>query len=334
MTDQASPIADSQAEFQKLWRLESIFMPSARRARDSAYQNGKARRFVHYTTAENALKIIKSKRIWMRNTNCMADFREVQHGFEILNKFFLDQAKVDAFNQALEACAPGAAQEAIRLFNGWWNDVRLNTYIASLSEHEDSEDLHGRLSMWRAFGGNTARVAIILNIPAASEAGAALNVAFNPVTYLNEQEVHTELDQVIQNIRNENAFLKTIGRPDLINYVFHMLISGAVCLKHEGFREEREWRAIYSPNRSPSPLMQSDIEVVNGVPQTVYKVPLDASVSNALAGIDVSRIVDRLIVGPSPYPWVMYSAFAQALTEAGVQNAPTRVWTSGIPIRS
>jgi Protein of unknown function (DUF2971) len=324
------------AQQQSVWpRLESIFLPSARRARDNIYQpDGNHRRFVHYTTAEAALKIIQTKRLWMRNTNCMADFREVQHGFEILNRFFSDKGKSDAFNQALESCSPGAAQEAITLFNGWWNDVRLNTYIACFSEHDQSEDLHGRLSMWRAFGGNTARVAMVLKIPADSPAGTTLNVLFNPVTYLSEPELHAELDQVIQNINRENAFLKTINRIDLITSVFYMLIGGAVCLKHEGFREEREWRAIYSPNRSPSALMQPSIEVVNGVPQTVYKVPIDASVSQALADIDISNIVERLIVGPSAYPWVMYSAFSRALADAGVPNADARVWTSGIPIRS
>lgn len=100
------------------------------------------------------------------------------------------------FTQALEACSPGSAQEAINLFNGWLPDIRLNTYIASLSEHDDSEDLHGRLSMWRAFGGNTARVAVVLKIPALSGGAAALNVMFSPVAYLNQPEVHAVLDSV------------------------------------------------------------------------------------------------------------------------------------------
>jgi hypothetical protein len=50
-------------------------------------------RFVHYTTAEAALKIISSKRVWMRNTQCMIDFREVQHEFEMLLGFFCGQGK-------------------------------------------------------------------------------------------------------------------------------------------------------------------------------------------------------------------------------------------------
>ncbi len=54
-------------------RLESIFMPYARRQRDKFYDSGAkpAARFVHYTSAEAAFKIIESKRVWMRNTTCM-----------------------------------------------------------------------------------------------------------------------------------------------------------------------------------------------------------------------------------------------------------------------
>src|SRR5690348_11175020 len=219
-------------------RAEGIFMPSSKRARDQVYQNrAKPLRFVHYTTAESALKIIRSKRMWMRNTNCMADFREVQHGFEMLNNFFASQPKRDAFTQALEAFSPGAAQQAIQLFNTWWNDVRFNTYIVSLSEHDDAEDTHGRLSMWRAFpGGNLPRVAIVLNIPPQTPASDALSIMFNPVTYMNEQQVHAELDLVIKNIQTETAFLRTMPNFWVINFVFYMLIVGSLCSKHEGFR--------------------------------------------------------------------------------------------------
>ena len=112
-----------------------------------------------------------------------------------------------------------------------------------------------------------------------------------------------------------------------------MFIAGVTCLKHEGFHEEREWRAIYSPKRNPSPLMDFVIEVVGGVPQPVYKIPLDATVNPALATLDFARIFDRIIIGPSPYPWPMFEAFVEALTKSDVSDAAQRVSLSMIPIR-
>lgn len=334
MSDQGST-PNLTAEQIAAMRLEGIFMPHARSQRDKIYQNQeKPTRFVHYTSAEAALKIIRSKRIWMRNTNCMTDYREVQHGFDSLNSFFLDPTKRNAFTQALEACSPGSAQEAINLFNGWLPDIRLNTYIASLSEHDDSEDLHGRLSMWRAFGGNIARVAVVLKIPPFSDGATALNVIFSPVAYLNQPEVHTVLDTVTKNIIENRNFLQSINRPELIGYIFLMLVAGVACLKHEGFREEREWRAIYSPNRASSQFMESSTEIIGGVPQIVHQLPLDATKSQSIAELDLASMFDRLIIGPSPYPWVMYTAFVEALTATGVSNARDKVLASGIPIRT
>ena len=138
-------------------QLANIMMPRFMKQTRELFQREPGQthgRLVHYTTAETALKIIRTKRFWMRNTNCMSDFSEVQHGFEILNSFFSNEAKKESFTEAIDDCIPGVASEAIAAFSNSWSDIRLNSYIACLSEHQDSEDLNGRLSMWRAFGGS------------------------------------------------------------------------------------------------------------------------------------------------------------------------------------
>jgi hypothetical protein len=98
-------------------RLEGIFMPHATGRRDTLYTQQLG--FVHYTSAEAALNIINEKRLWLRNTTCMADYREVQHGSKILNNFFADQSKSKEFIETLDTSVPGIAQEAISFFNQW-----------------------------------------------------------------------------------------------------------------------------------------------------------------------------------------------------------------------
>jgi hypothetical protein len=331
--ERANPVVIPE-HLQLLMRLESIFMPYATQQRRTLYPNDASHtRFVHYTSAEAALNIIKSKRIWMRNTTCMSDYREVQHGFEILNRFFSDESKRNVFVMALDACVPGAAHDAITLFDQWWKDIRFNTYLASISEHDPKEDVHGRLSMWRAFGGNIARVALVFNVPWYTAGSLALNLIFSPVAYLTEAEAHAEVSAVVENIRNNRDFLRSTDRSIVVGTVFAMLMAGAVCLKHEGFHEEREWRVIYAPKRLASSLMESSTEIFGGVPQIVYKVPLDETVSDSLRDLDMYRMFDRVIIGPSAYPWAMYEAFTAALARAGIQDAEKRVFTSGIPIR-
>ena len=314
-------------------RLGSIFMPYAMKQLQAHYRDKAQARFVHYTSAESALSIIKSKRFWMRNTNCMSDYSEVQHGFDIVSRFFSDESKRNAFIKALDACVPGAAEEAINAFGQSWNDIRFNTYIASVSEHDDQEDRHGRLSMWRAFGGNVARVGIVLNVPLYTMATQPLNLLFSSVAYLSEDLTHKVLLEVIQNVTMNCNYLKTVDRKSVVMVIFAMLLAGIVCLKHEGFHEEREWRVIYAPKRAPSPLMESSTEVIGGIPQVVHKIPLDMSVSTSVADLDLPRMFDRLIIGPTPYPWPMGVAFIEALKQAGVADAENRVVASGIPIR-
>jgi len=325
-----------------LQRLEQIFMPYASGQREEACRRqtgaeaapGAFLRFAHYTSASAAISIIKEKRIWMRNTNCMSDYSEVHHGYTMLREFFAhtnpDREKLI---KAIDGCSPRAATEAINLFDGWFQDTSLNTYITSISEHDRSEDQHGRLSMWRAFGGNIARVAFVFKVPYFSSVTEALHVMFSPVAYLSQPAVHKLLQEVIENINRERVFLQSVDRPRFVGMIFAMLIAAVTCLKHEGFQEEREWRVIYSPKRQSSPLMHSVIKEVSGVPQPVYLLPLDVQVSPALADIELSSMFDRLIIGPSPYPWPMYEAFVAELSKSGVSDAGKRVFTSNIPIR-
>ena len=74
-------------------------------------------------------------------------------------------------------------------------------------------------------------------------------------------------------------------------------------------------------------------ETICGIPQIIYKIPLDKSASPKLEPLDFAVMFDRLIVGPSPYPWAMCEAFVDALTNAGVADAAERIRVSEIPLR-
>src|SRR5208283_5455148 len=234
--------------------------------------------------------------------------------------FFANKTKRDSFIKALDACSAGVAQQAIDMFDQWWNDTQFRTYVTSVSEHDDKEDLHGRLSMWRAYGGNPARVALVFRLPFFSAGATSLNLMFSPVAYLTNSESHDVLGRVIKNVQNNVDFLRSVDRQTIVLNIFSMLVAGVTCLKHEGFHEEREWRALYNPLRVQSALMEGVTEVIGGVPQRIYKIPLDKAVSDALSDLDLVNIFDRLIIGPCPYPWAMYEAFTDVLTQAGLQN--------------
>lgn len=307
-------------------------MPSSRKRRDEFYKGAPNAKFVHYTTAEAALSIIKTKRIWMRNTTCMSDFREIHHGRGMLEKHFIHTNAIKEFGAAVDKYAPGVAAEAFELFDSWWTDTQINTYITSISEHDEKENEHGRLSMWRAFGGTSPRVAIVLNLPWLPNGSLNLNIHLSPVIYHDESDICNELKQILENLEKNGDFLKTVSKDEIKGSIFTMLMTSVICAKHEGFREEREWRAVYMPMKSPSKLMESEISVINGLPQVVYKIPLDRNSHIELDDLDFANLFDRLIIGPTQFPVAMAEAFNNELLKIGVK-AP-KISISGIPIRT
>ena len=91
---------------------------------------------------------------------------------------------------------------------------------------------------------------------------------------------------------------------------------------------------MYFPTMWNSPLMTSEIKVIGGVPQKIFKLPLDANIDATIAHLDLPFIFERLIIGPTEYPWPMFEAFSDALTHIGVQEAHKKVFISNIPIRT
>src|SRR5207248_2316854 len=128
-----------------------------------------------------------------------------------------------------------------------------------------------------------------------------------------EEEAHGVLATVVDNIQTHREFLAGVDRSMLVGAVFNMLVAAVTCLKHEGFNEEREWRVIYVPQMFHSALMESAVEVIGGIPQVVHKLPLDEKKSDVLRDLDLTRMFDRLIVGPSQFAWVICGAFVEEL---------------------
>ena len=321
-------------------RIERIFHPYATEQMESfAKKQGDGQvSFVHYTSAEAALRIFENKRIWMRNVTSMSDYSEVQHGMALLNEtlFGNDGKGLKALTEAVDGCAVGATAEAIHFLEKSWTDIRYNTYLACISEHDKEEDQHGRLSMWRAFGTTDVRVAIVFKFPYSLIHGSVFSLVVSPVAYFAKEQVEAELYRIMDNVHRNLDLLKSVGRERVVRAIYAMLVAAVTCVKHRGFSEEREWRLIYAPGRWPSPLIKPSTEVIRGIPQTIYKIPFDASVPDAPEGLkqlDLAQLFHHLIIGPSLYPFSMLEAFGNALQNAGVPEPAKRIVPSGIPIR-
>jgi hypothetical protein len=315
-------------------KLNEIFFPHFWEKRISLRDSD--RKLVHYTSAENAHRILTEKAIMLRSTVCMNDRSEVQHGHALVHKCFLDdEASLHKqFLAAFDEIAAGVANEAFNLYDQHIKNNVFRTYVACISEHYRDEDETGRLSMWRAYNQGATGVAIILDKTPLFSNAAFVGFFASPVAYLKDHEVKKYLERVIQSAIEKREFLKEQPRDTIMQSIFTLLLFSAICIKHHGFEEEREWRVIYLPGLFPSENLTQASVTIGGIPQITYKLPLADIPEKSLLGLGIPQFVDSIIIGPTPFPYPIFEVLADALAKAGVSEPGTRIRISNIPLRT
>lgn len=289
------------------------------------------RRFVHYTSADVALSILRKKEIWMRRVTTMNDRKEVRHGADFLRQAWNSEPG-SAFKAVLEQIKPGVHAQLEKLLNDWLPHFEFGTYLTCVSEHcTGKEDKYGRLSMWRAYGGQTGIAIVLNNLPFLGTSDA-LKVYSSPVEYLDYEDFTREFLNIVTAMQREVDFLRTSDSGRVFNSIFHMLRFAVLCTKHPAFAEELEWRVVHTPALDQSKRLRYSIESVRGVPQEIYKIPLENVTEEGLIGVALPELIERVIIGPTEFKDAIFDAFFQELTSAGV-DPRGKIILSDIPVR-
>jgi hypothetical protein len=317
--------------------VRETFFPHATREMEAVRKNSTL--FAHYTSAENALNIIDGNQVWLRNTNLMNDYREVQHGERCVIDAWEDDNVGGKLRKALNSISTGLSE---RFFERFIEDDRarsLETYMVAVSEHgneQSREDLYGRLSMWRAYGGNT-NVAFVFNTDPFISENDALNAYTSPVLYADSEGFKPHFLEVAENIEKNIELLRLAGEDVTTHLLSSALHFAVLSTKHPGFAEEREWRVIYTPNfsltGSKSSRLESKIVCIGGVPQRIYALKLENIPEQGFLEATLPELLVEVIIGPTQFPWPIYDALVEKLTNAGVTDANKKVKVSNIPLR-
>jgi hypothetical protein len=234
--------------------------------------------------------------------------------------------------QALNSIHSGFTDELKSRFDPLAPAVLEHTYLTCVSEHRDDEDEHGRLSMWRAYGGATG-VAIVMNSHAFVAPSDALNAWTTPVNYIRRHEFIRQLDGVADAVQADFSFLGSIPRDILVEAVARALIFAAVGLKHIGFEEEREWRVVHLPHLATSRRLVEDHISIRGIPQPIFKIPMVNYPEEGFTGAEPHELINRIIIGPTQYPVAVRSSLLARLYALKVPNPEHKIVVSGIPLR-
>lgn len=307
-------------------RLLKIFYP------DDAEQLSKIEseniRFAYYTSADVAKQIIDKKEIWLRNATVMNDFLEITYGLDLTKKAFGSAPWKDIMSAA-NSVLPGIQEKVMAHFNYWDRYLPTETYLTCLSLHDDKEDEHGRLSMWRAYGD----VALIINNTPLTNSSEELGVFSTPVHYLDQAGFEERLQKVAQAVTNNIVYLHALDEKVTFDFICSMLLVGVIGTKHPGFAEEKEWRIFFQPEDYPDNILTKEIVTIQGVVQEIWKLPLKHDPDNGLHHADIPSLINRIIIGPTQHSEVSKHAFVNLLDKAGVEDAANKVFVSEIPLR-
>jgi hypothetical protein len=289
-------------------------------------------RLVHYTSAEAAYRIITGAQVWLRSAAMMNDFSEISHGLNCLYKAWQSPQGI-ALQELLERVRPGLRTELATLFDNHAENLARQTYIMSLSDHDDCEDQLGRLSMWRAYGGRSG-VALVLNPRAFTGSSEAMSVYSSPVLYEDESSFLDAFRDWTQPILDSEMAL-CMANPDTVkNVLFMMFRIFVMCTKHPGFREEREWRIFWSPvHEKMSKWIEFGIEIIKGTPQPLAKLKLIDDESLGIEGAEPRTLINRVIIGPCEYPLQVRAAMYEAMERAQIDDISSKLSMSLIPLR-
>jgi hypothetical protein len=309
--------------------LMGIFAPHAvsafRRLRDNPHA-----KVAHYTNAQLAMQIIRGEEVWLMPTATMNDTWELTYSFEKSREAFASPQGQRLVSE-IERLVPGVLDEVVTIMDSWTDVILNNAYIVSLSRHTAKDNLRGRLSMLRQYGGDQPVALILNNRPFVSYTDA-LGANSAAVSYLEPADFIKRLVMVTRNLRRDADVVRFADREIIKGTLFQMLTSSILCVKHPGFAEEREWRVYHVDGMSERGLTSISKEVVRGQERSVCKLPFREPPGRSL-GVTIPELLHRVILGPMDSRAAIKAEIIELLIARGVTDADQRVVESDTPYR-
>jgi len=288
----------------------------------------------HYTTIQTIEKIISSKEVWFSNPLYMNDIEEVRFGLIESERLLLSDADV-----AKALGTPDRSAKFFAAYNHYSKEFVENhlpdTFVFCLSQHEP-DDNDGLLSMWRGYGGNGNGAAIVFDTRA---------IRTLPESPLLIARVHYSTAEgrrswISGRLAKFASKIAELALPEdklhLAAFsLFYRFKLFALYSKHKGFEEEREWRITYVRERDVRKLLDPALGYLIGATGIEPKLRFKLEHVPGLSADDLSltKLTDRIILGPSLSSPISQSTFQRMLRQHGEPVLADKVFASTIPFR-
>ncbi|MGH6811594.1 MAG: DUF2971 domain-containing protein [Methylocella sp.] len=289
----------------------------------------------HYTSIPVLEAILRNNEIWFSNPLFMNDMEEVRFGINAGANLFLTSAEIEF------ACGNKERFDQLKstfnhYYNMFANEHVIDTYVFCLSEHV-KDDTDGLLSMWRGYGGNGNGAAIVFDSGKFSARdGTPLIIA--KVQYASTEERTKWLQQ------RTTQFAEILSKSSLPHdklclgsySFFERLKLFPVFTKHQGFKEEAEWRVVYMRDRDKDRAFDRMISYSLGPRGVEPKLKLKVEHIPGLTedNLSLSKIIERIILGPSLSSPLARATILKMLDALGRSDLKDRIKSSTIPFRA
>lgn len=288
----------------------------------------------HYTSITTFESIIQHDELWFSHPLEMNDWEELIFGMREGAKAFRQHAGLRS------ACgAQKAHSKLVNYFDHYFLEFEdkhaFDTYILCFSEH-DLTDNSGSLSMWRAYGQNGNGISLVID---SSEITYNESSPFiiAPVSYGSIDDrrswINKKLDALsvlMTDVDMDDKCLNTLA-----NQWVQRLIVFSLFSKHDGFREEKEWRIVYISDRDTEGGFKEMLSyhASNDGLQPKLKLKLK-DIPDALGGtISLEKLIHRIILGPTTSSVLAEKTLGRLVEQKGKHSLTRKISASSIPFR-
>jgi len=263
----------------------------------------------HYTTYDGLLGILNSKSLWSTDILYLNDAQENRVIFDLAKRFLLDEEEVREL----------FASSVIDYINKTRGP---NVFVSSFSEDGDL------LSQWRAYGKMSSSVSI--GFKRTELMDLSKKQAFDLKRCIYDQDDQKELirkgyDVIFKKSQKVNSGKKYIEpvvrstviskQADFVNYLMNI----APLIKDKGFREEKEWRLISTPDFDKKILFRSGSSFL--IPYCEFNLH------------DLNNLIESVVIGPTPHPRLAYNSLLSIFCESSL-DSKGKVRITEIPYRN
>ena len=298
----------------------------------------------HYTSLQTLESILRNNEIWFSHPFAMNDHQELSHGLLLGRQMLHQSNKLNNWffkGTESESHAKTAYINFLKLFDVLFKEYEKdhihNTFIACFSEIEE-KDRDGLLSMWRGYGDQGKGAAFILDTSKISPIQNS-PIVLSKVEYITDlerkQAISSSIDSLIELLDSIEFHKNNILH--LAYEWFEWLKVHSLINKHKGFKEEKEWRFIYMPERDKRNLLTPyiDYHFINGNPEPKLKLPIKHISGITDVNASLETYIDRLILGPSPENTGILNknTVLRILDSTGYAHLQNEAYLSSIPFR-